>query len=566
MNADALACASPAKEVTWHQINWSNCHSNVRRLQARIVKATRNGRWGKVKALQHLLTNSFSGKAVAVRRVTENRGKKTPGVDGTTWSTPDAKAKAIPSLRRRGYRPQPLRRVMIPKASGGTRPLGIPTMKDRAMQALHLLALSPVAETTADPSSYGFRPERSCADAIQHCFLIFRRRNAAQWILEGDIKGCFDNISHDWMIANIPTDNVILRKWLKAGYVEQGRLFDTDAGTPQGGIISPVLANMTLDGLNALLPKKLFGRARLSAQINVVRYADDFVISARSREWIETEILPKVTAFLAARGLTLSATKTKITHIDDGFDFLGQTVRRYNGQLLIKPSKESMNNFLREVRTVIKGHRSGTQAALIKRLNPMITGWANYHRAVVSKKIFSRVDSEIWHMLWRWIKRRHPGKGKRWMVAKYFRRKNHRHWVFSCAESQPSADRTVNLRNMADTKIERHTKIQQERNCYDPKDEQYFEQRLSSKMWKSLEGRKQLIRLWMAQGGDCPVCSQKLADDKTWDSHHIVRRSLGGSDGNANRVLLHPNCHRQVHSQGITVVKPAPVKRSFMEA
>ncbi|WP_425469571.1 reverse transcriptase N-terminal domain-containing protein [Paraburkholderia azotifigens] len=240
MNAETLACAPPAAKVAWHQINWANCHSDVRRLQARIVKATREDRWGKVKALQHLLTSSFSGKAVAVKRVTENRGKKTPGIDGATWSTPDAKTKAISRLRRRGYRPQPLRRVMIPKASGGSRPLGIPTMKDRAMQALYLLALSPVAETTADRSSYGFRPERSCADAITHCFLIYGRKDSAQWVLEGDIKGCFDNISHDWMIANIPMDKVILRKWLKAGYVEHGTLFDTDAGTPQGGIIGSV--------------------------------------------------------------------------------------------------------------------------------------------------------------------------------------------------------------------------------------------------------------------------------------------------------------------------------------
>ena len=234
-SSTATVCAPPA-EVEWHQIDWSKCHSNVRRLQARIVKATKEGRWGKVKALQHLLTHSLSGKALAVKRVTENQGKRTPGVDRVTWSTPGAKSKAVASLRQRGYRPQPLRRVYIPKANGKRRPLGIPTMKDRAMQALYLLALEPVAETTADSNSYGFRPERSCADAIQACFNAVRRQVSAQWILEGDIKGCFDNISHEWLLENIPTNKTILRKWLKAGFIEEKTLFPTDTGTPQGGL------------------------------------------------------------------------------------------------------------------------------------------------------------------------------------------------------------------------------------------------------------------------------------------------------------------------------------------
>jgi RNA-directed DNA polymerase len=246
MNASTVYAASGV-EMSWHKINWAKCHQNVRRLQARIVKATQEGRWRKVKALQWLLTHSWSGRLIAVKRVTENQGKKTPGVDKETWSTPEAKLQAVWSLRRRGYQPLPLRRVFIPKSNGKLRPLGIPTMKDRAMQALHLLALYPVSETTADNNSYGFRPERSTADARAQCFNALAKDKSPQWILEGDIKGCFDNISHQWLLENVPTDKITLQKWLKAGYVYKDELFPTEAGTPQGGIISPTLANLTLD-------------------------------------------------------------------------------------------------------------------------------------------------------------------------------------------------------------------------------------------------------------------------------------------------------------------------------
>src|SRR5712692_10673699 len=323
----------------WHAIDWQKVNQNVRRLQGRIVKATKEKRWGKVKALQRLLTHSFSGKALAVRRVTENQGKNTPGVDKVTWNTPQKKINAVYSLRQRGYRPQPLRRIYIPKKNGKMRALGIPVMRCRAMQALHLLALEPVAETTADPNSYGFRPERSTADAGEQCFIALARKTSAQWVLEADIKACYDEISHAWMVANIPTDKVILQKWLKAGYVYQDELFPTDAGVPQGGIISPVAANMTLDGLEAMLAEKFPKAKRTGLKMHMVRYADDFIITGNSKEWLEHEVKPAVVAFLAERGLVLSPVKTKVTHIRDGFDFLGWNIRKYNGKLLMKPSK-----------------------------------------------------------------------------------------------------------------------------------------------------------------------------------------------------------------------------------
>jgi RNA-directed DNA polymerase len=234
------ACAPSREAIPWHSLDWTKCYRHVKRLQARIVKATQEGRWGKVKALQWLLTHSLSGKALAVNRVTENKGKDTPGVDGETWSTPEAKTDAMASLRRKGYQPQPLRRVYIPKANGKQRPLGIPTLKDRAMQALHLLALDPVSETTADRNSYGFRKARSAHDALEQCFAALGKPSkSAQWVLDADIKGCFDNIDHDWMLTHIPMDTQVLRKWLKAGYVERTSLFPTEVGTPQGGIITP---------------------------------------------------------------------------------------------------------------------------------------------------------------------------------------------------------------------------------------------------------------------------------------------------------------------------------------
>ena len=235
----------------WNEADWPSIRRNVRRLQCRIAKAVKAGRWNKVKALQHLLTRSRAAKCLAVRRVTTNKGRTTPGVDGVVWRGARAKGQALHSLRRRGYKPQPLRRIYIPKKSGSTkkRPLSIPTMHDRAMQALHKLALAPVAETTADLNSYGFREGRCCADAIAAGFNALAKPNSAPWILDADIQGCFDNIRKDWMLDHIPMDRRTLRQWLEAGYVENGHLYPTRKGTPQGGVISPTLMNMTLDGL-----------------------------------------------------------------------------------------------------------------------------------------------------------------------------------------------------------------------------------------------------------------------------------------------------------------------------
>ena len=360
MTADLSAGAATHEPAEWHDIDWRTTHENVRRLQARIVKATKEGRWGKVNALQHLLTHSFSGKALAVKRVTENQGKNTPGVDGLTANHHKSKWMLLHELKRHGYHPLPLRRVYIPKSNGKKRPLGIPTIKDRAMQALYLLALDPIAEHLADPNSYGFRKERACADAMQQCHTALSQETAAPWILEGDIKSCFDRISHDWLLAHIPMDKTILRKWLKAGYMDKSVLHETEDGTPQGGIISPVLANLALDGLERKLREKYPHKGKgvrkgREARVHMVRYADDFIITGKTKELLETEVKPLVEAHLRERGLELSEEKTAITYIEDGFDFLGQNVRKFGtqGKCLTKPSKKNVKIFLTGIREVI---------------------------------------------------------------------------------------------------------------------------------------------------------------------------------------------------------------------
>lgn len=548
----------------WHATDWHKVNREVRRLQTRIVKAQQEGKRGKVKALQRLLTHSFSGKALAVRRVTENQGKKTAGVDKVTWDTPKKKAAAIHDLRQRGYQPLPLRRIYIPKKNGKMRPLGIPTMKDRAMQALYSLALDPIAETTADPSSYGFRKARSCADAIGECFILLAHKRDPQWILEGDIKACFDKISHEWLLANAPMEKSILRKWLKAGYMEKNALKPTEEGTPQGGICSPVLANLTLDGLEKVLRERFPDTTRSSrkarSKVHLVRYADDFIVTGRSKELLENEVKPLVEQFMRERGLTLSHEKTHVVHIKDGFDFLGQNVRKYNEKLLIKPSKKSIQAHLDTIRGKIKENKTATAGHLITLLNPVLQGWANYHRHVVSSKVFQQVDMAVFKAVWRWAKRRHPNKGKQWIKKKYFKTVGNRNWVFFGLFVDKQGFREVELRSTSSIKIRRHHKIRNEANPYDPQWEEYFEKRLDVHMEANLKGKRKLLTLWKQQNGLCPSCNQKITSITGWQSHSIVWRSKGGSDGQENRVLLHPECHRKVHSQRLEVVKPRPAR------
>lgn len=545
------SCASPAQAQSWETIDWAKANAYVKKLQMRIVKAQKSGHYSKVKSLQWLLTHSFYAKALAVKRVTSNPGKKAAGVDHELWTTSQAKLEAISKLKRRGYQPQPLRRVYIPKKNGKMRPLSIPTMKDRAMQTLYKFALEPVAETCADPNSYGFRPGRSTHDAIEQCFTCLNKGKSPVWILEGDIKGCFDHISHEWMLDNIPMDTQILEKWLKCGFVDNKKLFpSTGEGTPQGGAISPTLMNMTLDSMERILQERLPTRQHINGKthfnkMNFIRYADDFIITGESPEFLKEKVLPIVREFLAARGLQLSEEKTIITHIDDGFDFLGQNIRKYSGKLLIKPSKAAVKSFLANVRKIIKSSKSATQEQLIRRLNPVIRGWVNYHRYVVSSETFSKVDYQIYKCLWQWAKRRHKKKGHRWIAQRYWHHIDNRVWTFAVQlnQSKPQQEpEYLSLVYATNTKIIRFKKIVAEANPYDERWNGYYEERDGERMLNSTKGREKLLRIWRSQKRLCPVCSEPITSDTGFKTHYE-------SVENSRKVIfmVHPLCHRRLH-------------------
>src|SRR5262245_37134970 len=469
------AAGANLRPVDWHSIHWQRANLNVRRLQRRIAQAQQQGKKRKVRALQFILTRSFSARCLAVRRVTENSGKRTPGVDGQTLDTPEKKAQAVQNLSREDYKAQPLKRVYIPKNNGmAFRPLGILVMLDRAEQALHLFALEPIAETTADPNSYGFRRTRSVADAIEQCCNALCRPTSAQWILEADIKSCFDEISHEWLLSHVPMDRTILRKWLDAGFIERQVHYPTLTGTPQGGVISPALMNLTLDGLEPLLAKHFPPRS--GKLVNLVRYADDFIITGRSKEILLDEVKPLVAQFLKERGLRLSESKTRITHITEGFDFLGKHIQKYsNGKLLTKPSRQNVQAFLAEIKTFFKENLNTPVDKLLILLNPKIRGWALFHRSSASKEIFNYVDSRIFHELEHWMYRRHPRKTLVWCYGKYLTHVGTRNYVLQATfPDRRGRPRTIRLFKAADVPIKRHVKIKAAANPFLPEWEAYL--------------------------------------------------------------------------------------------
>jgi RNA-directed DNA polymerase len=485
--------------------------------------------------------------------VTTNAGAQTPGVDGVVWDTPELKTAAVHALTSRDYQAQPLRRVYIPKSNGRQRPLGIPTLADRAQQALYLLGLEPIAECTADPNSYGFRRERCCADALQQIHSVLGVRGAASELLEADITACFDRISHSWLLDQVPMEKSILRSWLKAGYLEKHVFQTTTEGTPQGGIISPVLANLALDGLEARLQQRYAATPTQQCRhkIHLVRYADDFIITGTSATHLRYGVRPLVEHFLSERGLELSHEKTRITRSADGFDFLGQHTRRYrDGRLLSKPSPKNVRAFLAKLRTFLRVEGGQLSVGdLILKLNLRIRGWAQYHRHAASSRTFAWVDRWLFRKLWRWCRKRHPRKSTAWVKDQYFTAVGERVWVFTGtvvdAKGKPSR---VYLQEAAKIPITRHIKIQQEANPFDPQWEEYFEQRRQRRMLTSALGRRQVAYLWRVQEGHCPVCEQPLHEDGRWQIHHRIWRVYGGSDGAYNLELVHLNCHRQLHA------------------
>ena len=378
-----------------------------------------------------------------------------------------------------------------------------------------------------------------------------------RWLLARDIQRgggggqsvewFFDNFGHGWLESHIPMDKKVLSGWLKAGYVESGKLFPTEAGTPQGGIASPTIANVALDGLEAVLTERFGSTAKSMNQFRVrlVRYADDFIITGNSKELLEREVKPCVEAFLAARGLELSQEKTRITHISEGFDFLGQNVRKYDGKLLIKPSARNVKAFLDKVRETIRANRSTKQEALIDLLNPMIRGWANYHRHVVAKRTYAAVDSHIWQALWRWARRRHPNKSCGWVRRKYFRTLDHQHWVFAVATRGYNGEpRILALLSATETRIVRHVRVKSDANPFDPVWDFYFAQRQRSRMLQRLQDRSFPKRLWQRQEGICPGCGQLIDDEDQWLIRLVVPIKAGGTRSLANLKMLHSTCQR----------------------
>lgn len=437
----------------WNSIDWNVVKLRVNRLQTRIAKATHNENWNLVKRLSYLLTHSHSAKLLAVRIVTQNHGKRTAGVDGQLWTTASNKMLAALSLSDHHYRAHPLRRIYIPKPGKSTkRPLSIPTMSDRAIQALYALALQPVAETTADTRSFGFRLFKCAQDASTYAFLCLFKDTSSPWILEGDIKGCFDNISHSWLKNNIPTDKSILSQFLKSGFIFDDAFYHTDKGAPQGAIISPLLANMTLDGIEKILEERF-----PKMKVHFIRYSDDFLVTVPSKE-IADEVREIIRDFLAIRGLELSPEKTVITHIDSGFDFLGWNFRKYKGKLLIKPSQKSIKSITQKLKTIVSKAKAWTQDELIKTLNPVIIGWANYHRHIVAKDTFRKLDSYLWEITWRWGKWRHSNKGHKWIVNKYWTSEGARNWIFRTKETK--------LLRFSDAQIRRHSLPKLDANPY----------------------------------------------------------------------------------------------------
>lgn len=469
--------------LNWESMNWNQIEEQVRRLQIRIAKATQSGKHRKAQSLQWLLTHSRAAKLLAVRIVTRNKGARTPGVDNVIWRTDQQKLRAALNLKRHGYRPRPLRRHYIPKANGKMRPLSIPTLHDRAMQALYALALAPIAETLADRNSYGFREGRRCADALEYLHIVLSKKGSAQWILEGDIRACFDQISHDWLLKYVPTDKQMLGQWLKAGYMEHDQLFPTPAGTPQGGIISPILANLALDGLEEAVK----AGTRKGDKVHFVRYADDFVVTCATRELLEQKIKPAVTAFLQERGLELSEQKTVITHLQDGFDFLGHTVRKFGDKLLMRPAKSKVKALRVKISELIQSGLGSTQEQLIRKLNPLLRGWANYFRNGAAKRTFDGVDKYVFERLWRWATRRHPNKSARFKKKKYFSAAGKR-WDYSVRLPLAAGkSRVLKLYRAAQTKIERHIKVRSDANPYDETYTEYFKQRRCF-AWRVLGG------------------------------------------------------------------------------
>lgn len=539
-------------DTDWNQIKWQKAYSVVRNLRQRIFRATVQGDMKKVRSLQRLMMRSYSNILTSVRRVTQtNQGKNTPGVDKLLVKTPKARGLLADILTKFiPWKPYPTKRVHIPKQNGKKRPLGIPTIIDRCLQAIVKNALEPSWEAKFESISYGFRPGRSAHDAIEKIFIICSPHRTKKWVLDADIKGCFDNISHEFLlktIGNFPARKLI-QEWLKAGTMEGGKYQKTESGTPQGGIISPLLANIALHGMEEAIGVKYNKRGESNGRRMIVRYADDFVAFCESeKEAIRVrDILVK---FLKERGLELSQEKTSIKHLSEGFDFLGFNIRQYKvnntktgWKLLIKPSNKSLKDIKTKIKEVWLRNQSKDIFQIMKELNPIIRGWSNYFRIGVSSESFSRLDNWMFNRQKRYVNRMHPNKNMSWRINKYWGNLNLERkdrWVFG--DKQTGS----HLTKFAWTKIQRHTLVKGKSSPDNPNLKDYWEKRNEEKS-DLLPSYKKIAK---KQKHKCPICHESLYNDEELHLHHIIPKSENGEDTYKNLQLVHYFCHHQIHSR-----------------